>query len=65
MEKPRPMSPSKGPKIDQHALEREKRNAERIARENQRRALQAGVAVLRQRAGRVMGRETNELQVRR
>ncbi|KAK4692645.1 hypothetical protein P7C71_g4597, partial [Lecanoromycetidae sp. Uapishka_2] len=34
--------PPKGPKIDQHAIEREARNAERVARENQRRALMGG-----------------------
>lgn len=31
-------SPPKGPKIDQHAREREARNAERVAREEQRKA---------------------------
>ena len=41
-ERRRSTSPPKGPKIDQHALEREARNAERVARENQRRALQQG-----------------------
>jgi len=32
----------KGPKLDQHAMEREARNAERVARENQRRAQMGG-----------------------
>ncbi len=34
--------PPRGPKIDQHAMEREARNAERVARENQRRAQMGG-----------------------
>ena len=38
----RPRSPPKGPKIDQHALEREARNRERQMKEIQRRALMEG-----------------------
>ncbi len=38
VEPEKPKSPPKGPKIDQHAREREARNAERVAREEQRKA---------------------------
>ena len=38
VETEKPKSPPKGPKIDQHAREREARNAERVAREEQRKA---------------------------
>ena len=47
----KPKSPPKGPKIDQHAREREARNAERVAREEQRKA--------RAMAGQIGGARVN------
>lgn len=68
VEKGRPKSPPKGPKLDQHAMDREACNAVRVAREEKRKArAMIGGAVATGKSGkagrRVSYKYEDELQV--